>query len=292
MVLISALMSRAQQLGIKMQERCTVVGFTPSRDSMTVETTSGAINTNLLVAADGLRSRLRRLAGLEVSAVGPRRFGMRQHFRVEPWSSCVEVHFGRGVEAYVTPLGAELIGIAFLWEQGTICGRRGLGDFIALFPALASRLRGAEVCSRVRGAGPMLQRSRSWVAPRFVLVGDAGGYIDAITGEGLSLAFGGALALGRVIPDAIFGDSTQSALASYQRQVSRNFRHFALVTRLMVKLARRPRLRRRAIRGLGRSTRAFDMVLSWSLGKAPEPLSVRKPAGDAVSLHGRSAQSA
>ncbi len=292
LVLISALMARAQQLGVKVRERCAVVGFTPGRDSIAVETTGGVINTNLLVAADGLRSRLRRIAGLEVSAGEPRRFGIRQHFRVEPWSSCVEVHFGRGVEAYVTPLGAELIGITFLWEEETFCGARGLSDFIGLFPALASRLRGAEACSKVRGAGPMLQRSRSWVAPRFVMVGDAGGYIDAITGEGLSLAFSEALALGRVIPDAIFGGSPQSALACYQRQASRDFRHFALVTRLMVNLARRPRLRRCVVRGLGRSTRTFDLVLSWSLGKAPEALSVRKPAGDAINQHGRSAQSA
>ncbi|MCC5691560.1 hypothetical protein, partial [Klebsiella pneumoniae] len=142
----------------------------------------------MLVAADGLHSPLRRAAGLDVESAGPRRFGLRQHFRVAPWGARVEVHFAGGVEAYVTPAGAQRVGVAFLWEDGAV-ERVRFDALLARFPALAERLAGAAPDSAPRGAGPLLRRVRGRVADRFALVGDAAGYVDAVTGEGLSLAF-------------------------------------------------------------------------------------------------------
>jgi len=54
----------------------------------------------------------------------------------------------------------------------------------------------------VLGAGPLRQRARSRVAGRVLLVGDAGGYVDALTGEGVSLA----VAQGRAAVAAILDD--------------------------------------------------------------------------------------
>jgi menaquinone-9 beta-reductase len=274
--LVSALLARAGQLGVEVRDRCAVAGFNRQADAVIVETSHGPIRTGLLIAADGLRSPLRRLAGLEAKPRGPRRFGIRRHFRVAPWSTSVEVHFGAQLEAYVTPLGPQLVGVAFLWEHGH--REAAWSNFIANFPALAERLRGAEPDSKALGAGPMSQRSRAWIAPRLVLLGDAGGYVDAITGEGLSLAFGGALALGRILPRALARGSSASALAQYQREVIRSFRRSALATRLMLTLARRPALRRRVIRGLGRHAWIFESVLGWSLAEV-NPRSA--PAGSA-----------
>ncbi len=275
--LVSALLARAGQLGVEMRDRCTVAGFSREADGVIVETSHGPIRTGLLIAADGLRSPLRRLAGLEAKPGGPRRFGIRRHFRVAPWSASVEVHFGAEVEAYVTPLGPQLVSVAMLWADGR---RRetGWSNFMPNFPALAERLRDAEPDSKALGAGPMSQRSRAWIAPRFILLGDAGGYVDAITGEGLSLAFGGALALGQILPHALAPGSSSAALAQYQREVSRNFRRSALATRLMLMLARRPGLRRRLIRRLDRHEWVFESVLAWSLAEV-NPRSA--PAGNA-----------
>jgi flavin-dependent dehydrogenase len=262
--LISALITRATQLEVEVRDRCAVVGFDRDEQFVTVETTGGSVKAKMLVAADGARSPIRRLAGLQATTRGPRRFGMRRHFAVAPWSSCVEVYFATGVEAYVTPLGQKLVGVAFLWEDDSARREVCFGNFMSRFPALAERLSGAEVRSEVRGAGPMSQRSRAWIAPRLALVGDAGGYVDAITGEGLSLAFGGAVALARVLPRAISSGATAAALAPYQRSAARNFRHSALPTHLMLKLARRPRLRRAVIQGLGRHPRLFEFIIKVS----------------------------
>jgi flavin-dependent dehydrogenase len=80
------------------------------------------------------------------------------------------------------------------------------GDFAArlsAFPALRDRLGDARPASEVRGAGPMRQDVRRRVYSRVLLVGDASGYVDALTGEGIGVglaqaeALAGCLAAGR-----------------------------------------------------------------------------------------------
>jgi flavin-dependent dehydrogenase len=103
------------------------------------------------------------------------------------------VHWSPRAEAYVTPLAPELVGVALL------TGERGsFAQQLIRFPALAERLAAAGA-GPVRGAGPMRQRAKARVAGRILLVGDAAGYVDALTGEGLSLALAGAAALVRCV---------------------------------------------------------------------------------------------
>ncbi len=137
--------------------------------------------TRYLVAADGLHSPIRRSLGLDADVVGRRRYGQRCHVPVAPWTSLVEVHWATAGEAYVTPVGDGQVGIAVLSDE-----RRPLEALIADFPTLVDRLAGHPV-EEVRGAGPLRQRSRRRVAGRVLLVGDAAGYVDALTGEGIAL---------------------------------------------------------------------------------------------------------
>jgi flavin-dependent dehydrogenase len=136
-----------------------------------------------VVAADGLHSPLRRRLGLEQRPHPHRRYGLRRHYRVAPWTSYVEVHWADAVEAYVTPVCSDLVGVALLTST-----RGSFDDHLELFPMLRSRLRDAEPAGEVMGAGPLRQRARARVAGRVLLVGDAGGYVDALTGEGVALA--------------------------------------------------------------------------------------------------------
>lgn len=134
-----------------------------------------------LVAADGLHSPTRRLLGLDGRPSGVRRFGLRAHVRTRPWTSHVEVHWSGHAEAYVTPVAEDLVGIALLTGERVPFERQ-----LTAFPQLRSRVDGATMTS-VRGAGPLRQRSRHRVCGRVLLVGDAAGYVDALTGEGVAL---------------------------------------------------------------------------------------------------------
>jgi flavin-dependent dehydrogenase len=133
-----------------------------------------------LLAADGLHSPVRRLLGLDAPSGARRRFGLRCHVAQAPWTSYVEVHWSPRAEAYVTPVADDLVGVAVLGDAGS-----RFEDLLADFPVLRDRLTGTR--SRVLGAGPLRQRARSRSAGRVLLVGDAGGYVDALTGEGIAL---------------------------------------------------------------------------------------------------------
>ena len=144
-----------------------------------------------LAVADGLHSPIRRQLGLERvpdSRTAPR-WGTRQHFAVAPWTDLVEVHWGARSEAYVTPVGPELVAVAVLSSIQAPFAKQ-----LADFPELRERLPDAGVTS-VLGAGPLRQKTSARVAGRVLLVGDAAGYVDALTGEGIAVAVACASAL-------------------------------------------------------------------------------------------------
>lgn len=180
-VLHDALAARAAELGIPTHRN----GAQPpvlAPDRVRV----GALTARYAIAADGLHSAVRRSAGLGGQPRGPRRYGLRRHFAVAPWSDLVGVHWGPRSEVYVTPVAADLVGVAVLGGRGC--------DFdaaVAAHPALAARLRDVPTVGDLRGAGPLRQRVRSRAAGRTLLVGDAAGYLDALTGEGLAIGLAG-----------------------------------------------------------------------------------------------------
>jgi flavin-dependent dehydrogenase len=190
--------------------------------------TAAGVRAKWLVAADGLHSAVRRAVGIDAVAGTPRRYGVRWHYRVPAWSEFVEVHWSRWGEAYVTPVEPDLVGVAILSRQR---------PELAWFPRLAHHLHGASR-GRARGCGPMRQVVSRRVAGRVLLVGDAAGYEDALTGEGVSLAVKQAGAAVAAIVD-------ETPLA-YERAWHRITRDYRLLTRGLV-LATVPPVNRRGI---------------------------------------------
>jgi menaquinone-9 beta-reductase len=257
--LSSAMRSRAVSLGVEIREGCEAGAFAEHPDHIVLETTTGPVESRWLVGADGLHGRVREACGFAVTKGSRRRFGMRRHFAVEPWSDFVEVHWADGVEAYVTPVGRDSVGIAFLWSAGGD-HRSDYDAFLARFPRLRSHLGSVAKSpeTSVRGAGPFEARVHAVARGRVLLVGDAAGYLDAITGEGLSLAFASAAAL---------VDATGREEASaYPRAWARVRRQHIAFTRLVLWMADRPRLRKHVIRALSRRPRVFRACLALNTG--------------------------
>ncbi|WP_460864394.1 NAD(P)/FAD-dependent oxidoreductase [Rhodococcus aerolatus] len=143
-----------------------------------------------VVAADGLHSPLRTALGLDRTSRTRPRWGLRRHYALAPWTDTVEVTWHGRAEAYVTPVDDGTVGVAVLTGA-----RGGLDAQLASFTELAERVRGAEPRSTVRGAGPLRQGATARVAGRVLLVGDAAGYVDALTGEGIAVALASARVL-------------------------------------------------------------------------------------------------
>ena len=256
--LVEGMVQRAEELGVDLRYGSEVRRWHSTAERVVVETERGTIEARFLIGADGLHSKLRKQAGLEMSRRGSKRFGVRRHFRVRPWSAFVEVYWVDGTEAYVTPVGAEEVGVALLSSAEPA----DFENLLQKFPGLSERLADAAVASEMRGAGPFRQRVRCRYRHHLALVGDAAGYLDAITGEGLSLAFHCARSLSEILVDG-------RRLASYEEEYRRLSRTYYWMTGLLLAVARRPRLRRRVIATLARKPDLFDRLLAISIGDEP-----------------------
>ncbi len=259
-----AMVARAQAVGAELRWTTRVTGLVDGG----VQTEQGAVLGDLVVGADGLHSQVRRWAGLDAVPGRYERFGLRKHVAVAPWSDRVEVWFRDDVQAYVTPAGPSRVGVALLWS-----GRKARFDtLLDAFPALRRRLGQAPDDSTVRGAGPLHQRVRAVITPGVALVGDASGYLDALTGEGLSLAFEQALAL---------ADATASGeLARYAAAHRRIARVPMALAEAMLVAERRPWLRRRLVAALAARPDTFSQVLGVNDGSlAPSAIGLGRLLG-------------
>lgn len=261
--LSAALLARAREVGVEVLSDAEVTGHRREAGGIRAIGRGGDVLAKVLVAADGLASPTRRREGLEAPAPRRPRFGVRRHISVSPWADAVEVHFGDGAEAYVTPAGARRVGIAILFEGG---GPGGFEALVKRFPALAGLVAAAEPDSVVRGAGPFDRRATSRVADRLVLLGDAAGYVDAVTGDGLSLAFRCGQGLAAMLPGAIARGAGPDALRPYEAIWRRHFRPYAAWTRSVLWLARRPGLRRRVLALAAASPAPFEKLVAAAVG--------------------------
>jgi flavin-dependent dehydrogenase len=258
-----ALRGKLAELGGELRTGVDVRAWTQDADKVVV----GDLEARWLVAADGLHSRVRKEAGFEVRVGARRRMGMRRHFCVRPWSPYVEVHWSDGLEAYVTPAGPERVGVALLWggEEGADYDR-----FLTRFPALAAKLGPPE--TEVRGAGPFDVTVDTQVRGRVLLVGDAAGYVDALTGEGIALGLTSAQALIATLEQPAAWTSTWRALTRRHRQL----------TRVLLAVSGRPALRRQMIRAFRRYPSAFGALLAYNSQPTvarPAPRVTWNPAG-------------
>ena len=219
---------------------------TVSQDATSVR--CGDLRARYLAAADGLHSPIRRSLGLNHPGRARRRWGIRRHYRVAPWSDTVQVYWGTGTEAYVTPVADDTVGVALLTtRQGKF------DDQLTEFPALASQLAGAEHGSD-RAAGPLRQRVSSRVSGRIMLVGDAAGYVDALTGEGLGIAFGGA----EQLVDCVTADDPDS----YDRKWRIMSRRYRLLTAGLLHASGMPVVRSMIVPAAGAMPRAFGGIVN------------------------------
>ena len=96
-----ALVRRAEEVGVRLRWGVKAEGLGAGG----VATDQGTFPARWIVGADGLRSRSAHGPGSTASEGPLRRFGVRRHFAMAPWSDFVEVYWGPDCEAYVTPVG-------------------------------------------------------------------------------------------------------------------------------------------------------------------------------------------
>jgi menaquinone-9 beta-reductase len=223
-----------------------------------------SVSCRWLVGADGQHSRVRKLAGLD-----PRhrwsRYGFRRHFSIKPWTELVEVHWGERLEVIATPTGPCEICVSLFASNPALRTPFALDAF----PELAERLHDATAVSREVGAITSLGCARRVVRDNVALVGDASCTVDGVGGQGLSLAFQQAIALGESL--------AAGNLAPYESAHRRIVQMPMRLTALLLAMNASSLLRRKVLRLFASNPSLFSTLVSVHTGaSSPEAIRARE----------------
>jgi len=246
------LVARAEKVGVELLWKTPVIGI----DAESVQLSNEKVYARWIVGTDGSGSRVRRWSGLDATRHFKQRYARRRHYRVKPWSDYVEIYWGPHAQAYVTPIASDEICVVTMSEQAT---DTSFAKALDELPELKRQLVGADLTSRERGAVISMQALHNVKRGNIALVGDASGSVDAITGEGLRLAFQQAFALA----DSIAGND----LKQYQRVHRDLAKRPLLMGNLLLLLGRNPRIRARVLRALQKNPDLFARLLATHVGQ-------------------------
>ena len=198
----------------------------------------------LVIGADGRRSTLALNRKLSAQPRRPRRWAIGAYFaNVEGRTTLGEMHVRRGHYIGVAPLPEGLTNACLVIPHAH--GDAPLGDPAEVLrthldrdPDLRSRFRAAKPIAPPTVLGPMAVDARAAGEPGLLLAGDAAGFIDPMTGDGLRFALAGAELAASVALDVLAGrtpiDRAHLELAAKRRRAFHNKWRFNRVLRSLV----------------------------------------------------------
>jgi len=222
-------------------------------DAGAVHLNGQRVKARWIIGADGSSSRVRTWAGLDAHLRRDQRFAFRRHYRIAPWTDLVEIHWSAGCQIYVTPVAGDEVGLALISRDPHL----RVDAALAAFPELAARLAGTEHSAAERGAITVTRKLCRVYRNRVILIGDASGGVDAITGEGLCLAFQQA---------ALLADCLRAGnLARYQAGHRALARRPVFMAKLMLTLEH-DAVRRRVMQAFRARPQVFARMLAMHVG--------------------------
>ena len=188
------------------------------------------IRARLVVAADGRHSKLARVLGLTRFAARPKRWAFGAYFAdVDGLTDRGEMHVGADGYTGVAPLADRFANVCVVRELRIPAARPGLrgedviGGTLTGSAWLRPRFARARRVSPVVSLGPLAVDTMAAGRPGLLLAGDAAGFIDPITGDGLRFALRG----GELAAHAALAELDGVALRAHERLRSERAREFA-----------------------------------------------------------------
>ncbi len=241
------------------------------------------IRAGHVVGADGVHSRTAAQLGVQRPLRWLDRLALIGRFHGVPARAAAEVHFVDGGYFAATTV-----------DDGTfhcnlVCDRArvrqwpdSLDAFVAArleaAPLLAERLRHAERVGPWRGTGPLAFRTTRQTQPGLALVGDACGYVDPLTGEGIYFALHGARTLATALTAATQDPHrAAAALRGYARARQREVGPRLLLTKVLQRSLRWPALVDACMHLLATSPRLCDLLVTMT-GDCVHPRDLLRPS--------------
>ena len=205
--MVRALRGACNRLGVTIRHGLSAMAFNTAGSKTTITLADGStIDTRLLVACDGVRSKLRDMAGIKTVTWSYGQSGIVTTVAHErPHEGTAEEHFLPSGPFAILPLTGNRSSL--VWTERTADADRLVQSDDLVFEAELQRRFGHKLgeisIAGTRKAFPLgLTLSRAFVAPRLALAGDAAHGIHPISGQGLNLGFKDVAALAETIVDA------------------------------------------------------------------------------------------
>ncbi|MBI2932784.1 MAG: FAD-dependent monooxygenase [Planctomycetes bacterium] len=208
------------------------------------------------VGADGMRSLFHRGGTFVRRHPRRERVGIAMRVRGVEVGDLVDVYLAEGGEAYVGPAGKGEASLAVLLDHGVV-----FDEFVWRIPAL----KGMQPTTPKLGASPLGSEVTPLVEGRVLLIGDAAGAPDPVTGEGMAMALQSVMPASAALQEAL-ATREPAALMAYERARRRLAEPSLRLARLILWMSRRSWAAERAMRRLQRDVSLFRRMVRYLCG--------------------------
>jgi flavin-dependent dehydrogenase len=242
------------------------------------------VGARWVVGADGVHSAVARALGLQRRIRWLDQFALTAHYRGVERFPAAEVHLLRGGFFAATTVDSGIYSVNLvvprtaLQQRGTATWDAFVHTQLVTAPALAARLGGATRLAPWRGVGPLGFTTTAPAVPGAALVGDAAGYVDPLTGEGIYFALFGARQLADSLAQALHRPAAATAaLTDYARRRRSELAPRLFAARVLQRGLRHPWIVRTVVRALQRWPAVADLVVTLT-GDTIHPRELLRPS--------------
>jgi len=278
----AALLSAARRRGVEVEEGTRVTSVTPAtgpgrRPCVDVAGSGGTCRTlqpRIVVGADGLRSVVARSIGAVTRRPRLRKVSITCGLDWDtPLDALGMLHVDDGITLGLAPVhrterrwNATVVADAERYGAAVSAGPDGFARQV--MDARLGQDRGRTIVGGPRASGPFDWPVRRPWASGVILVGDAAGYFDPFTGQGIHRALRTAELAHGAVDRVLQGNRQEDELVAYQKRLEREIAPGRRVQRAIEAVMARPRIRDPILAGLGRS-RGLDALVRVTGDIAP-----------------------
>ena len=228
--------------------------------------TTARLDTRVLVAADGAWSSVAQRAGLAPRVRKCGRWAVGGYLRGQPQSDELEMHVGRNGYYARNPLAGGTTNSMLVMPMPT--PESEADDVVAQITCGRHRFERNAIEKRV-AIGPLWYRPKRVSLGRVLLTGDAGGFVEPFTGQGMAIATQLSLPAANAVREILAGVALREAGARYRAAHRSLVAPRRMLGALVEALVRIPALRSRALRNVARRPHVAEAVFAAIAGAAP-----------------------